>query len=286
MAKRKQGVEDAAGDAGSDSDVSLVDVDFDFCSPNPDIDYHALKKLLVQLFQRDAESFYLEALTDLILSQPGIGTTVKTDGEEGDPYAVLTAISVREKRDHPAIKALTEYWVQKSSALPAMQQDLQRLLDDTTSHVGLVLCERLINMPVQVIPHMYRMLAEELKAAVEVGQPYNFTHLLIPSRTYHLSEEEERALGARPARKTKTKKVKTPAQQAQVAMTRPADGVYTFHPEDEVIREAATHTLDYPFSKEEPRDKESFGLDTRGRLMLVPAERFVEMVRKMGETYC
>ena len=82
----------------------------------------------------------------------------------------------RATQDHPAIKALTEYWVQKSSALPAMQQDLQRLLDDTTSHVGLVLCERLINMPVQVIPHMYRMLAEELKAAVEVVSGWVHAH--------------------------------------------------------------------------------------------------------------
>lgn len=88
-------------------------------------------------------------------------------------------VNARAIQDHPAIKALTEYWVQKSSALPAMQQELQRLLDDTSSHVGLVLCERLINMPVQVIPHMYRMLAEELKAAVEVVSGCVSTSILV-----------------------------------------------------------------------------------------------------------
>lgn len=239
----------------------------------------------------------MEELTELILSQGNVGTTIKTDGEEGDPYAILTAINMHTHRDHPSMKALTEYFVQKASGTPGMQDSLSALLRGD-AQVGLVLCERLINMPVQVIPHMYRMLVEELKVAVDGNQPYNFSHLLIPSRTYHLTMEEEQALSARPARKTKAsgskaKKVKTPAQQAAVEMTRPADGIYSFHPEDEVIARAAAYTADYAFSKkkgdleqEEKRDKESFGLDTRGRLMLVSAERFVDMVKEMGERYC
>lgn len=32
-------------------------------------------------------------------------------------------------------------------------------------HVGLVISERLVNMPAQVVPPMYRMLAEELQWA-------------------------------------------------------------------------------------------------------------------------
>lgn len=51
--------------------------------------------------------------------------------------------------------------------------------------------------------------------------------------------------------------------------------------------QSSTHTLDYPFTSAppEPRDQESFGLDTRGRLMLVPFERFGEMVQNMGTVY-
>ncbi|KAF8831722.1 hypothetical protein HHX47_DHR1000876 [Lentinula edodes] len=86
MAKRKTGQDES----DSDSDVSMIDVDFDFFNPNPNVDYQAVKRLLVQLFQRDADLFHLHELTELILSQPTIGTTVKTDGQESDPAVRLS----------------------------------------------------------------------------------------------------------------------------------------------------------------------------------------------------
>jgi protein BCP1 len=49
----------------------------------------------------------------------------------------------------------------------------------------------------------------------------------------------------------------------------------------------AIHSVDYAFTTAptEPRDKDSFGLDTRGRMMLVPADRFPQLVNKMSEVY-
>jgi len=72
----------------------LIDVDFDFFDFNPAIDYHSIKRLLDQLFGVDAESLGTHALADLVLAQPDIGTTIKTDGEESDPYAFLSVLNV------------------------------------------------------------------------------------------------------------------------------------------------------------------------------------------------
>lgn len=48
---------------------------------------------------------------------------------------------------------------------------MQELLDpaglQSQNHVGFVFSERLINMPVQIMPPTYRMLQEELSWAVE-----------------------------------------------------------------------------------------------------------------------
>jgi protein BCP1 len=63
-------------------------------SPNPDVDYQAIKRLLGQLFGRDADKFNCHELTELILSQTSIGSTIKTDGEESDPYALLTVLNM------------------------------------------------------------------------------------------------------------------------------------------------------------------------------------------------
>jgi hypothetical protein len=60
-----------------------------------------------------------------------------------------------------------EYILEKSKADNAFHESLSMGLRDPQSQVGLVLCERLINMPVPVIPPMYRMLVDEMKDAVE-----------------------------------------------------------------------------------------------------------------------
>lgn len=55
--------------------------------------------------------------------------------------------------------------------------------------------------------------------------------------------------------------------------------------------QASTHVLNYEFTSPSlhqsrgPRDAESFGLDTRGRLMFLPMDHFKGMVRRMGEVY-
>ncbi|KIK65956.1 hypothetical protein GYMLUDRAFT_38423 [Collybiopsis luxurians FD-317 M1] len=265
----------------------MIDVDFDFFNPNPSIDYQAIKRLLAQLFQRDADLFHLHELTELILSQSTIGTTVKTDGQDSDPYALLTVINMHMHQDHPSIKALVAYFLQKSASNPALHALLQNLFSQIENHVGLVICERLINMPVQVIPPMYHMLKNEFGGEVAESHAFKFSHLIIPSRTYHLSTEEETYLTNMKESKTSTKKKKTKPASSATATSRPADGVYSFHPEDEHVKQAASHTIDYAFTTapSEPRDSESFGLDTRGRLMLVPFEHFEGLVKGMNEAY-
>jgi len=94
MPKRKQASDDDDGNESSSSDVSLVDVSFEFFDPNPNVDYHAIKRLLTQLLQRDAEKLSVHELTELVLSQPTVGTTIKTDGIESDPYALFTVLNM------------------------------------------------------------------------------------------------------------------------------------------------------------------------------------------------
>ncbi|KAJ2915639.1 hypothetical protein MD484_g4755, partial [Candolleomyces efflorescens] len=281
MSKRAQLSDD---EDGSGSDVSLINVDFDFLSPNPDVDYQAIKRLLSQLFGRDAEQFNLHELTELILAQPNIGSTIKTDGEESDPYALLTVLNMHIHHEHPSIKAIAQYCLSKASETTSsstLHSTLQTLFSQSENHVGLIICERLINMPVQTIPPLYNMLKDEVRNAVAQNLPYKFSHLLFISRTYHLSLEEESQLAnsisesdAR-KKKGKTKKRKSEANDGGQD-ARPEDGIYPFHPEDPAITELASHTLNYKYTaplpdlQQETRDKHAFGLDVRGRMMLLP----------------
>ncbi len=81
----------------------MLDVNFSFFDPQPQ-DYHSIKLLLSQLLGHvDAATGDLDlaGVTDLVLEQKLVGSTVKTDsGEdddkanEGDPYAVLTVLNL------------------------------------------------------------------------------------------------------------------------------------------------------------------------------------------------
>jgi protein BCP1 len=75
--------------------MDMVNVDFEWFDPQPAVDFHGLKTLLRQLLDVDAQLFNLSELTDLILSQPTLGSTVKVDGNETDPYAFLTVLNLQ-----------------------------------------------------------------------------------------------------------------------------------------------------------------------------------------------
>jgi len=87
----------------------------------------------------------------------------------GRNHALLTT----SLKDHPSIKSLTEYFLSKANLnLPLRAALEDALASSSNNHVGLILSERLVNMPVQIVPPMYRMLADEIKWAIEeVGIP-------------------------------------------------------------------------------------------------------------------
>lgn len=78
------------------------------------MDFVALKRLIAQLFQADADLLNPHELSELILSQPLVGTTVKTDGKESDPYAFLTVLNMHIHKVPPLFFYLSSIAVLKS----------------------------------------------------------------------------------------------------------------------------------------------------------------------------
>ena len=79
----------------------MLNVDFEWFDPQPEFDFHGIKTLLQQLFDIDAQLFELSAVTDLILAQPLLGSTVKvgdveTKANATDAYAFLSVINLHE----------------------------------------------------------------------------------------------------------------------------------------------------------------------------------------------
>ena len=80
--------------SSSNESEDLVTCDFEFFDPQKQ-DLLGIKHLLRQLFDNDADAVDIEGLTEMILGQPLVGSTVKTEGHEGDPLSFLTVLNLR-----------------------------------------------------------------------------------------------------------------------------------------------------------------------------------------------
>ncbi|UKZ73647.1 Mss4p nuclear export [Trichoderma virens FT-333] len=263
------GAERMDEDSSDDEDFDMVNVDFEWFNFDPEIDFHGTKSLLRQLFDVDANLFNMSALSDLILSQPTIGSTVKVDGKANDAYAMLTVLNTYEHREKEPMKDILKYIVDKAQTNPSISAVAE--LITAQKPVGLVFSERLINMPSEIAPPLYTMLIEEVEDAVEDKEPYEFSYYLIFSRTY---QEVESTLDVEDRKRKKAK---------EEAAT------YHFHPEDEILQKYAVAHGSFRYTKEDDavadskRAFQEMGIKTFGHMILIEANKFKEAVKAVGD---
>ncbi|MDA4133347.1 MAG: BCIP domain-containing protein [Thaumarchaeota archaeon] len=253
-------------------DFDMVNVEFEWFNFDAEIDFHGTKSLLRQLFDVDATLLDVSGLADLILSQPTIGSTVKVDGKGNDAYAFLTCLNLHEHREKKAVADLTTYITEKARTNESLAATIPDLLA-SGKHVGLVLAERLINMPSEIAPPMYAMLLDEVEAAVEDGEPYEFSHYLILSKTYH---EIQSSI---PGDEAEQKKKRSKAGESPL---------FYFHAEDEVLQRHAAASGMYAYTNEETvadskRAFQEMGVRAQGSMILIEAGKFAGAVRAIGE---
>ncbi|KAK5998333.1 Protein BCP1 [Cladobotryum mycophilum] len=256
-------------DSSDDEDFDMVNVDFEWFNFDAEIDFHGTKTLLRQLFDVDANLFNMSALADLVLSQPTIGSTIKVDGKETDPYALLTVLNTFEHREKEPMKDILKYLVEKSQTNPSLSPVAEVI--NSGKHVGLVFSERLINMPAEIVPPLYTMLVEEVEDAVEDKEPYEFSYYLILSKTY---QEVESTLDVEDRKRKKAKEEAT---------------LYYFHPEDEVLQKHAVAYGNYHHTKEDDavadskRAFQELGIKTFGHMILIEASKFKSAIKAIGD---
>lgn len=250
--------------------MEIVNVDFELFNYDPQIDFHGVKTLLRQLLDVDAPLFDLSGLSDLIIEQNTIGSTCKVDDKANDAYAFLTVLNLQEHRAKKPIAQLIEYLTDRAKTNESLAGTVPDLLA-SGKHVGLVLADRLLNMPVEVIPPMWTCLIDEIEAAVEDKEPYEFTHYLVVSRTYH---EVESTLDQGERKQKKA---------------REEPELQYFHPEDEEMRKYAVVSGTYPYTKEaesvadSKRVFQEMGIKSSGFMMLIEAGKFPAAVKAMAE---
>ncbi|CAO3700643.1 unnamed protein product [Rhizopus stolonifer] len=249
----------------------IVDVDFDFYNPD-EIDFHALKKLLKQLFSSDAELINLGDLADILIEENHVGTTVKVDDQQSDPYGILSVINLQEQKQKQGIQELCSYLLKKC---PKKNEKLYQAVESILSsqRVGWIVSERFVNMPVEIMPPMYAMLQEETKKAIEQNEPYSFDWYMFISKTY--------------------KEVSSTADEEneEVAQKLINNETFYFQSEDEIIAKYAEHQFDFKFTnidKEQAADSRrafsEFGIEPARKLLFVHQTKFDTLIEEITKT--
>jgi len=182
-------------DSGSDdeSNVDLdreIQVEFEARTPE-ERDLPGVISLLKQCF-RGSEDVNLGALAQYVLKQRSVGSVVtqgpsdSTDdededelgGTDGEVFGLATIIRLKGSE----VSDMVVRHMSKSVASTDRRGQLSNLLNALDSDVGLIISERIINMPPQIAVPLYQTLANEVKKAKTKNLPFNFTHYAIISK--------------------------------------------------------------------------------------------------------
>ncbi|XP_038219637.1 protein BCCIP homolog [Zerene cesonia] len=198
-------------DSDVDSDGNYVgekELQTDFEGRNPeDCDFHGIKQLLRQLFLKS--NVDLGALAQIIISQNYVGSVVKQclddgideddDDDVGDGvFGVTTVINITKRKEESCVKQIRTLLTtladgnadEKTKAL------VNKILSDDGSQVGLVINERILNIPAAISVPLFSSLQSEIEKAVKKNMPYTFQYLIWICKTYKTSEDETDVLFA------------------------------------------------------------------------------------------
>ncbi|TMW56930.1 hypothetical protein Poli38472_002855 [Pythium oligandrum] len=182
-----------------------VNVEFVFSDPR-EAHFHSVKQFLLS-YLPSSQPFDVSGLANLIVSQVTTGTMVCVEGEE-DVYGFITALGLQRYQNETSIQQVVNYATKRCPADLAgrFKQILQ------TKNVGLVVNERMVNLPYQLVPPVHSALHEDIEWAIsneatpELRKSFEFDYFLLISSC---TMEKAGSTGG----KGKGKKVKTDYSQ-------------------------------------------------------------------------
>ncbi|GLE02026.1 hypothetical protein PINS_up010864 [Pythium insidiosum] len=193
--------EDEAMDGGASKQqkdaARQVNVDFVFSDPR-EAHFHSVKQFLLS-YLPSSQPFDVSGLANIVVSQAAVGTMVCVDGED-DVYGFITALGLQRYASETSVQQIVQYVTKRCPADDAAR--FQQLL--STRRVALVVNERLVNLPYQLVPHVHSALHQDIEWAIEESaegaDAFQFDYFLILS-----SCTMEGAASSKPKGKKKAK---------------------------------------------------------------------------------
>ncbi|KAL3635965.1 hypothetical protein CASFOL_020512 [Castilleja foliolosa] len=248
-----------SSDSGDESEGD-VQADFVFFDPKAS-DFHGVKVLLKTYL--DNKLWDLSGFVDLVLGQPTVGTVVKIENDEDDGvYGVVSALNLGRYKDNECITEITDYLLKVCHDTDVIAK-LRSLLKDHAKDVGLMVSQRVVNLPPQLLPPLYDGLFDEVEWATEdeptkeLQNYFRFKYYLIVSKIYKHKN----------------------AHQNKGTTKNGAESVIYAKPEDEIFVELSLWSFIFPLHSEHVPANELKDYRLMGLVMAVEASK-VSIFRK------
>uniref|UniRef100_A0A7C9DUQ7 Protein BCCIP homolog n=1 Tax=Opuntia streptacantha TaxID=393608 RepID=A0A7C9DUQ7_OPUST len=230
-----------------------VQADFAFFDPKPG-DFHGVK-ILLQTYLDDKQ-WDLSGFVDLILSQTTVGTVVKIEDDEDDAlFALLTVLNLGRYKGQKCIVELKGYLL-KACEGSTLLGELEGLLEDKAEHVGLVVSPRVMNLPPQLLPHLYNALFDEIIWATEdeptedLRKSFRFRYYLLVTKIYKKNSHMKKGS----------------------ATSNDEDVIY-LKPEDELFHKLSSWSITFPLRTQHLAAQELRNHRLTGLVMAVQADK-------------
>ncbi|XP_010506377.1 PREDICTED: protein BCCIP homolog [Camelina sativa] len=252
---RKEKDEQSSDSSDEEDSQGDVQADFEFFDPKL-TDFHGVKTLLQNYL--DDKEWDLSSFVDLILEQTTVGTVVKVaDDEDESVFAVVTALNLARYKDNKCFSEVKEF-LRKVCSEKNITKDLEMLLEKKAQDVGLLVSQRVMNLPPQLLPPLYDGLFDEVSWATE-DEPTGELRRSFRFKSYLLV--------------TKIYKLKNPQQRKPRRGEEDIEETIFLKPEDELFLELSSWSFTFPMCSQLVTSQEMKNYQLMGLVMAVEANK-------------
>ncbi|KAK0592300.1 hypothetical protein LWI29_016898 [Acer saccharum] len=235
--------------------------------PRPDRKDNGVSKHNSSLSESSSEDEGFEILSSLIRNRmtftTTVGTLVKIEGDDDDtPFSVLSALNLGRYKDHKCIMELKELLLQICQEKDLIN-GLRSILGEQAHDVGLLVSQRVVNLPPQLLPPLYGALFDEVSWATEdepteeLRNSFRFKFYLLVSKIYKLKNTNQ----------------KRNANLKKRPNTHKDEEIIYIKPEDEIFHKLSLWSFTFPMRTQQVETHELKNYSLTGLALVVEAEK-------------
>ncbi|XP_065882962.1 protein BCCIP homolog [Dysidea avara] len=192
------GSDDLSYDTDNESSSSVesgLEIPVDFQGHSITLsDYYGIKQLIQSLLPNS--QINMSELTELVVSQKEVGSVVKFCAAQGmdsegsdieevdDVLALATVINLTLHKEKESVKQLKSFILEKAKMGTDCFSKLSAVFSSTSQPVGLLICERFLNIPVHLAVPLLQAVNTEVTEACKKGNAFKFKYYLVLARTH------------------------------------------------------------------------------------------------------